>query len=155
MTWSTPLPDAIDQLVLIAKQAEELADVDVRDGPDLADTTATSILYIGWTGGTSETDAETQVAADGMAGDRDLEQSVIRCTASVLVGNGTMSDARRLAYSILDGLGSAIARNRTLNLSQSVLRAQIGSHTLTQQQTNRGVQIAVTAEVELQTFTSR
>jgi hypothetical protein len=152
-SWSTRLPDAIDQLVLIAQQAEELAEVDVRDGPALGDRSKPLVLYIGWTGGEADTDAEAQVAADGLLGNPDVEQSIVRCTASALLGSGTMSEARRAAYAMVSGLGAAIARNRSLN--GTVMRAQIGSHALTQQQTSKGTAIAVTFEVELNNFTGR
>lgn len=153
MDWTSTLPDAIDQLVLLAQQAEELEGVDVRDGPALGDQAATTVVYIGWTGGDSDSDAETQVGADGLAGDRDLEESVIRCTAVARIGNGTISAARRAAYDLVSGVGAVIARNR--NLNGTVMRAEIGSHTLTQQETAKGTHVAVIFEVTYTAFTTR
>lgn len=156
MGWSSSLPAAIDQLVLIAQQAPELEGVEVRDGPVLASDAELSVLYIGWTGGAEDVDADAQVMPDGLAGNPDQEQSVIRCTAWVLTGSTgstDVGDVRRAVYGIVSGLGAAIDRDRTLG--GSVMRAAIGNHTLTQQQTTSGTQAGITFEVNTDAFTLR
>lgn len=153
MGWQSSLPGAIDQLVLIAKQAPELADIVVRDGPQMENDAALSVLYIGWTGGTGDVDADARIIPEGMAGNPDREQSMIQCTAWVVSGSTEIGDVRRAAYAILSGLGAAIDRDRTLN--RTVMRASIGDHTLTQQQTPAGAQVAVAFAVDTDAFTRR
>lgn len=153
MDWASSLPDAYDQLVLIARQAPELAGTTVRDGPAVEDQSKLNVLYIGWTGGTSDTDGEATVSGEGLVGNPDQEQAVIRCTGWVLDGSTDIPTVRRAAYAIMSGLGAAIAANRTLN--STVMRAWIGDHTLTQQQTTGGAQVAITFEVNTLAFTRR
>lgn len=156
MGWQSTLPDAIDQLVLIAQQAPELEGVDVRDGPVLSSSADLMVLYIGWSGDPDDLDAEAQVDAEGLAGNRDVEQTVIRCTAVAAAGEsdaGAIGKVRRAAYGIVSGLGAAIDANRTLN--QAVMRAAIGSHSLTQQSTSGGTKATVTFEVTTGAYTHR
>lgn len=153
MGWQTAIPAALDRLVQIAEQAPELEGVTVRDGPKVEDRTQLKVLYIGWSGGTEDTDVETQVASEGLGGNPDREQATIRCTAWVLAGETDVQSVRQEAYDIASGLGAAIDRDRTLG--GAVMRAAIGSHTLTQQQTGRGAQAALTFEVTTDGYTKR
>lgn len=153
MGWQTAVPDALDRLVQIAKQAPELESVVVRDGPAIEDSTQPRVLYVGWAGGTEDTDAEAQLAEDDLPGNPDREQTTIRCTAWVLTGETDVGSARRLAYGILSGFGAAVDRDR--RLGGAVMRTMLGSHTLTQQQTPAGAQVAITFEVQTDGFTKR
>lgn len=153
MGWHTAVEGAIDALVLIAGQADELQGTTVRDGPAIESAAELQVLYIGWSGGDADTDAEAQLEADGLRGNPDSEQSVIRCTAWVLSGKTAVAPVRQRAYGIVSGLGAAIDRNRTLN--KTVMRAMIGAHTLTQQQTPKGAMAAISFEVDLTAYTRR
>jgi len=153
MGWQTEVPGALARLVEVAEQAPELDGVTVRDGPKIEDSTVRQVLYIGWSGGTEDTDVETQLASEGLGGNPDREQAAIRCTAWVSAGETDVPSVRTAAYAIVSGLGAAIDRDRTLG--GSVMRASIGSHTLTQQQTGRGAQAAITFEVNTDGYTAR
>jgi hypothetical protein len=153
MGWSTSLRPALDRLVQLAQSAESLVGVTVRDGPSLESDTDLRVLYIGWSGGDTDTDAETQVGAEGLDGNPDREASVIRCTAFVRNGDADIPTTRADAYDIVSGLGAALDTDRTLG--GTVMRASIGSHTLTQQQTSRGANVAISFEVDLDAFTIR
>jgi hypothetical protein len=153
MGWSTSLRGAISALVQAATGAPELDGVVVRDGPAVENTDELTVLYIGWTGGTGDTDAETSIQPEGLQGNPDREQAVIRCTAWVMSGSGTVADVRERAYDIVSGLGAVIDRNRTLN--KTVMRAAIGNHSLSQQQTTGGAQAVITFEVDTDAYTVR
>lgn len=153
MDWSTAVPGAIDALVQLAQTAPELEGVVVRDGPMLDNNAEPRVLYIGWTGGTEDVDVEVQVSEEGAGGNPDREQTVIRCTAHAIDGAADIPTARRAAYDMVSGLGAAIDSNRSLN--KTVMRAAIGNHSLTQQQTNKGAEAVVTFEVNTDGYTRR
>lgn len=153
MDWASRLPDIIDRLMEIAGAAPELEDTVVRDGPALESDTDLSVLYIGWGGGTDDTDAEAQVQGEGLGGNPDREQPMVRCTAWVSSGETDLAPVRRAAFGIMSGMGAAVARDR--RLGGLVMRAQMGSYSLTQQQTSRGAQAAVTFEIDMDGYTAR
>lgn len=153
MGWSTAVPGAIDALVQIAQVEPALENVVVRDGPVLGNEAETRVLYVGWTGGTGDVDAEAQLDSEGQMGNPDREQAVIRCTAMVVDGSADIAAARRSAYAIVSGLGAAIDANRTLG--KTVMRASIGGHSLTQQQDGRGAYVAIAFEVLTDGYTRR
>lgn len=153
MAWSSRVPDVLDRLVSIARAASELDGVVVRDGPALEQDTDLQVLYIGWGGGTEDTDVETQVSEDDLAGSPSQETTTIRCTAWARSGDTDITTVRGQVYAIVSGLGAAIDRDR--RLGGLVMRAMIGGHALTQQQTSRGAQAAITFEVVTVAFTAR
>lgn len=153
MGWQTTVPDALARLAQIAGEAPELEGVTVRDGPAIEDATVRRVLYIGWSGGTEDTDVEAQVAGEGLGGTRDQEQATIRCTAWVSAGETDVPPVRAAAYAIVSGLGAALDRDRTLG--GAVMRVSMGGHTLTQQQTSRGAQAAISFEVNTDGYTKR
>lgn len=151
--WSTCLPDAIDALVQALTVAEELQGVAVWDGPQVTKATPKEILSVGFTGVDGDMDAEATTSREGLGGSRDREAFTIRCAAAVLIGTTKIGDARRRAYAIVSATGAVLARHRTLN--GTVMRAQIGSHSLSQDQTNSGAQVIVTFGVDCDAFTRR
>lgn len=150
MRWASKLPDAMDGLVAVFTAAPEMAGVPVRDGPSTSQATVQEILSVGYTGSEDETDAEAQASAEGFNPVRDREQFTIRCAAAVLQGTGSISVARRRAYEIVGGAGAALARDHTLG--GIVLRAMIGTHSLSQDLTDRGVQVVVVFGVDCDAY---
>jgi hypothetical protein len=147
------MPDVLTRLVEMAKAAPELDGVTVRDGPALRQDTDLRVLYIGWGGGTEDTDVDVQIGENDLAGSPSRETATIRCTAWAMTGDTDIPAARGLAYAIVSGLGAAIDRDR--RLGGTVMRAMIGNHTLTQQQTGRGAQAAIGFDVLTDGFTGR
>ncbi|MFI0900566.1 hypothetical protein [Streptomyces sp. NPDC020983] len=137
----------------IAQSAPELVGVVVRDGPMMEQGTDLRVLYIGWGGGTEDTDVETQVSENDLNGSPSQETTTIRCTAWAASGDTDVPSVRAQAYAMVSGLGAAIDRDR--RLGGAVMRAMIGGHALTQQQTSRGAQAALTFEVTTSGFTGR
>jgi hypothetical protein len=153
MGWSSRVPDILDRLVEIARVAPDLAGVVVRDGPVMEQDTDLRVLYIGWGGGTEDTDVDAQVSEDDLSGSPSEETVTIRCTAWVASGDTDPAVVRTAAYGIVSGLGAAIDADR--RLGGLVMRAAIGGHTLTQQQTSRGAQAAISFHVVTTGFTAR
>jgi hypothetical protein len=151
--WTSTVPAAIDALVRIFAAAPELEGVVVRDGPAIESTAALEVLSVGWTGVEGETDIESQFVGEGLGGNPDREQSSIRCAAAVLAGNTDVVAARARAYALMTGAATAIARDRTLQ--RTVMRAMIGSHSLSQDQTDRGLQAVVVFTVDCDAYTVR
>lgn len=153
MGWSSRVPDILAALVAFAQSAPELVGVVVRDGPVMEQGTDLQVLYIGWGGGAEDTDVDVQVSEDDLAGSPSQESVTVRCTAWVASGDTDTVTARAAAYGIVSGLGAAIDRDR--RLGGVVMRAMIGGHTLTQQQTPRGAQAAISFDVVTSGFTAR
>ncbi|MEV7394345.1 hypothetical protein [Streptomyces sp. NPDC091215] len=151
MAWATKLPAAISRLVTVFSTWPGLADVTVVDGPTLSKQTFTEVVTVGWTGGEDDADAEATISPEGAGGSPDREQFTIRCAAAVLLGSDDVPGARARAYDLLSEAGAALAANRTLN--GLVLRAMVGSHSLTQDRTQQGTQATVVFEVSCDAYT--
>jgi len=151
MAWSSKLPTAMDRLVAVFGAWPALADVTVLDGPSTSQKTLQQVLTVGWTGGDDETDAESTLLTEGVGGGIDREQFTIRCAVAVLVGADDLSGARRRAYAVLSEAGAAIGADRTLG--GVVMRAMIGSHSLSQGLTPKGAQAVLVFEVSCDAYT--
>lgn len=151
MAWTSKVPAAIDALVAMFTTAEGLADVTVRDGASVSQARVSEIVSVGYTGTEGENDADAIVSAEGLGGSPDREQFTIRCAAAALSGATDMPAARARAYELFGAAAAAIAANRTLN--GVVMRAMVGSHSLTQDQTDQGAQAVVTFEVSCDAYT--
>ncbi|MEV6791249.1 hypothetical protein AB0M87_04440 [Streptomyces sp. NPDC051320] len=153
MEWASKVPDAMDALVVAFRTSSGLEGVTVWDGPTVSKATPQEMLSVGFTGVDGETDAESSSAAAGMTTRRDMETFTVRCAAAVLRGSTDVAAVRRRAYELLAAAGEAIARDETLG--GVVLRAMVGSHTLTQDQTSNGAQAVVAFGVDCEAFTGR
>jgi hypothetical protein len=151
--WTSKLPAAMDALVTAFNAAPELAGVTVRDGPSTSQATVREVISVGYTGTEGESDAESQLMTEGLGGSSDREQFTIRCAAAALRGTTDLPAARRRAYELLSAAGAAIARDRTLG--GAVMRAMVGSHSLTQGQTSDGAQAVVVFEVSCDAYSGR
>jgi hypothetical protein len=143
----------MDALVAAFNAAPELAGVTVRDGPSTSQATVREVISVGYTGTEGESDAESQLMTEGLGGSSDREQFTIRCAAAALRGTTDLPAARRRAYELLSAAGAAIARDRTLG--GAVMRAMVGSHSLTQGQTSDGAQAVVVFEVSCDAYSGR
>lgn len=151
MPWMSKLPGAVDGLVAVFGAWPGLSGVTVLDGPSTSQTTLSEVLTVGWTGGDDETDAESTLLTEGLGGSPDREQFTIRCAAAVLRGTNDLPGARRRAYELLGEAGAAIAADRTLQ--RAVMRAMVGSHSLSQELTQQGAQAIVVFEVSCDAYT--
>lgn len=151
MPWMSKLPAAVDGLVAVFGAWPGLSGVTVLDGPSTSQKTLSEVLTVGWTGGDDETDAESTLLTEGLGGSPDREQFTIRCAAAVLRGTEDLPGARRRAYELLGEAGAAIGADRTLQ--RAVMRAMVGSHSLSQELTQQGAQAIVTFEVSCDAYT--
>ena len=152
MAWTSRLPAAMDALVAAFNAAPELAGVTVRDGPSASQATVREVISVGYTGAEGESDADSQLTTEGL-GDPSREQFSIRCAAAALRGTTDLPAARQRAYELLSAAGAAIAQDRTLG--GAVMRALVGSHSLTQGQTADGAQAVVVFEVSCDAYSGR
>lgn len=150
MAWTSRLPAAMDSLAAALERWAGLAGVTVRDGPSTSQATVQEVVSVGYTGGDGESDAESTLLTEGLGGGVDREQFTIRCAAAVLQGGDDIAGARRRAYELLAQAGAAIAADRSLG--GSVMRAMVGSHSLTQGLTPQGAQVVVVFEVSCDAY---
>jgi hypothetical protein len=153
MGWASTVPTAIDGLVQVFTLAPELDGVQVMDGPAIVSQAQPRVLAVGWTAVPGETAVETQNAPEGLAGNPDFEQFLIRCTAAVIGGATDVKAVRDAAYGILSSAGAVIAQDR--RLGGAVMRATMGSHSLMQEQTDRGAQALLVFEIDCEAYTRR
>jgi hypothetical protein len=152
MDWATRVPGTIDALVQVFQTAPELDGVLIMDGPEIGPKAAARVLSVGWTAIEGETAVESQVTAEGLAGNPDREGFTVRCTAAVVGGATDVPAVRRAAYELLTAAGAVIARNRRLG---GAMRVQMGRHSLMQGQTNKGAQALLVFDVDVDSFTRR
>lgn len=130
MAWSPTTPAALAAILGLFQSAPALAaPVEVRYGPVVTSSPALQVVIVGWGGQASDTlAADGTLAAEGLAGNPDREQYVIRCSALVLDGGGDLMEATVRAFQLVTACGAALAANRTL--SGLVLRAGISGAAL-------------------------
>lgn len=147
--WGSSVPDAIDALVLILKQAG-LEDCDVVDGLAVEGSSRTAALTVGAGSNDDPTAVDGTSAHEGLALGRDREQYGIRCVLEVVDGSGDLPATRRRAYALLGVVGGALAANPTLN--GVVLMAGIGTHGYAQDQDERGASAVIAFTVDVDSF---
>jgi len=149
--WQSKVPAAIDALVTTFQTADGLRDVTVRDGASVSKARVLEIVSVGYTGIEGQADVDAIAATEGLGGSPDREQFSIRCVVAATSGGTDMPAARKRAYELFGAAAAAIAANRTLN--GEVMRAMVGSHSLTQYQTDQGAQAAVAFTVDCDAYT--
>lgn len=150
MAWASKLPAAIDGLVTVFGAWPGLSGVKILDGPSTSQKSLSEVVTVGWTGGEDESDAESTLLTEGLGGVLDREQFTIRCAAAVLRGTDDLPGARARAYGLLTEAGAALGQDRTLQ--GAVMRAMVGSHSLSQDLTQQGAQAVVTFSVECDAY---
>jgi hypothetical protein len=153
MTWTSSVPQAIDALVQAYTAAEEFAGVTVWDGPTVSKATPREMLAVGFSSDDAESDVDASSLTEGLAASPDRETYTIRCAAAVLTGSTDIAAARRRAYELYAAAGAVVARDP--RLGGAVMRARLGTHTLTQAQTDRGAQAVVIFGIACDAFTGR
>lgn len=153
MAWTSTVPAAIDALVQAFAVAPGLEGVQVQDGPAVASQAAIRVLSVGWAGLFGEAVVDAQSSPDSLAGSRSAEEYTIRCTAAVLMGSTGVQPARNTVYAIFNAAGAEIVRDQTLG--HTVTRAYVGAHSLVPEQTDKGVQMNLVFEVNVEAFTRR
>lgn len=143
----------MDALVAVFTAALSPQGVTVRDGASVSQAGVLEIVSVGYTGAEGENDADSTLLTEGLGGEPDREQFTIRCAAAALKGATDLPAARRRAYELFHSAAAAIAANRTLN--RTVMRAMVSSHSLTQDQTDKGAQAVVVFTVECDSYTGR
>lgn len=149
--YQSKIPIAIDALVAIFGSADGLQGLAIRDGASVDQSRVMEVLSVGYTGMEGEADAEALSVTEGLGGSPDRERFTIRCVVVVATGGTNMPAARRRVYELFGAAAAAIAANRTLD--GAVMRAMVGSQSLTQYQTDQGAQAAVAFGVECDAFT--
>lgn len=152
MTWSSTVPAALTAILELFKSAD-LGGAEVFDGPEVTGSGALDVVIVGWDGtGSDRLAADGTVTIEGLAGDPDREQYVIRCAAMALNGGGDLAAARARAYELAAACGALIAANRTLG--GLVLRAGVTSQSLRQDQPTGGARASVEFGVGVDAYTS-
>lgn len=152
MAWTSTVPAAINGLVAVFKAADGLSGVTVLDGPAIASQAALKVLAVGWTSVMGEVAVEAQSAPDALGGRRSEEEYTVRCTVAVLSGSTGVGAARESAYGIFGAACDAVGQDQ--RLGGAVMRAYVGGHSLVPEQTDRGMQINLTFEVNVEAFTA-
>lgn len=153
MAWASTVPAAINGLMEAFKASDGLSGVKVLDGPAITSQAALKVLAVGWTSVTGEVAVEAQSVPDALGGQRSEEEYVVRCTVAVLVGSTDVGAARESAYSIFSAACDAVGQDQ--RLGGAVMRAYVGGHSLVPEQTDRGMQINLVFEVNVEAFTAR
>lgn len=153
MAWTSTVPAAMSGLVGAFKASDALPGVKVLDGPAITSQSVLKVLAVGWTPIMGEAAVEVQSAPDALGGRRSEEEYTIRCTVATLAGSPDVGAAREAAYDIFAAACDAIGQDRSLG--KSVMRAYVGGHSLVPEQTDRGMQINLVFEVNVEAFTTR
>jgi hypothetical protein len=153
MAWASTVPAAISGLVAAFKASDGLPGVKVLDGPAITSQAVLKVLAVGWTPIVGEAAVEAQSAPDALSGNRSEEQYTVRCTVATLAGSTDVGAAREAAYDIFSAACDAIGQDQSLG--KSVMRAYVGGHSLVPEQIDRGMQINLVFEVNVEAFTSR
>jgi hypothetical protein len=143
MTWATTAPAAIAKMIAMFTIWPGLADVELKDGPVIANPSAPEVLGIAW----AETEDDLAVegafsqAGQGAGGYRDLDTYTIHCALGVLIGGDDQAAAivacRDRAFELLHETGECLATDPTLG--RLVFNAGIGSWSLRPDNTDDGI----------------
>jgi len=151
MNWGSTIPAAISALVTAFQEANP--NVQVSDGPLLADESILESITVGFDGGDGKA-AQAELMQDGWASGPAQEQYTVFCSCSALSGDPSdtaQSDVRATAFEILDNCSNALATDPTLG--DVVLRALPRDVTVTQLKDTDGVACIIRFGVQIEAFT--
>lgn len=153
MTYASTVPAAITGLINAFTAAPGLAGVDVRDGPQVPDTSASEAVFVGWDGDPAHTsDAWTsQESQEGLGAQRNLEDYTVHCSAMVLNGDGDLPAARERALALRAAAGAAVMADQ--QLGGAVMRAVFSAGSGQQVPTENGIKVIVLFDVDCSAFT--
>ena len=121
MTWGLAAPDTVDALVALAEQLKVgIADLEVADGGKVTKTAVKAIVF---SFNDPNADAIEHQLEDAGFTENQADQFTVNCRTEALV-TGTLSRARRDAYSVLVAFADLLYADPTLNdrVSQAVIR---------------------------------
>ena len=155
MPYYSSVPAAITGILAAFRTSPALglAEVPVRDGPQLTAEPGLEAVAVGYTGDQAQDIVTGTASPEGLAVLPDRERYAVTCCIEVLDGEGNMADARARAYAIHAACGAAIAVDHTLG--KAVLSASLGIGSLRQQQTANGLLARITFPVNIDAYTSR
>lgn len=151
--WASSVPGAVDGLLGLFRTAGALGGVSVLDGPTVTADPISEAITVGFEDGTSSA-VEATSSGEGLSRARDREQYAITCAVEVLLGSSTDTPAaRRRAYELLGVVGQVLAENQ--RLGGAVMLAEVGTHSLSQEQTPQGAVARIVFGVDCDAFTIR
>jgi hypothetical protein len=127
-------------------------DGEVRDGPDVGDSSAREVITVGYVGPDDDTAAEAAEVRGDMGGARDKESYDIHCATAVLIGDEGTAGARVRAFALLGQCGDWLRRSR--NLGGAVMSARISTWTLRDDSTTGGAYCRIRFDVHVEAFTA-
>lgn len=150
--WSSSVPEAYDALVALLTSAAAMEGARVLDGPVVSEDPIMEAVIVGFEDESAAAVEEGTNEPEGLARARDRETFTINCAVMVMLGASTdMPAARRRAYELFGAVGRVLADDP--QLGKSVTMATLGSHTLTQPQTDQGALAQITFGVDCQSYT--
>lgn len=153
MAYASTVPAAITALLTAFTGASGLAGVEVRDGPQVPDTSADEAVYVGWTGdGAHGDDAWTsQETTEGLGGVRDREKYSVHCCVMVLNHDEDLATARARAFALRAAAGAAVEADQTLG--RVVMRATFGTGSGRQVPVTGGIAVYALFDVDCDAWT--
>lgn len=149
--WTSSVPGAIDNLMTLLREEPLLTGVTVLDGPTVTSDPIFESVTVGFEDPETSAAVTSTSAPEGLARARDLETFTIACAAEVLLSASTdLPAARRRAYELLGFVGQVLAARHTLN--NAVMMANLGTHTLSQEQVDQGVLVRIAFGVDCEAF---
>jgi hypothetical protein len=160
--YTSTVPAAITGLIAVFKAAPALEGVAIHDGPNVSESKALEAIAVGFTGEhlsrtgaypeIAQPVAEVTASLDGQLSLMSVrEQYPLRCMVAVMNGAKNIAAARTRAYELLSACGAAVAADK--KLGGAVALAMLGSHTLSQQQMQRGAVATIVFEVNCDAWT--
>lgn len=147
------IPAALDGLVSLMSSSPDLSGVHVYDGAAVIPAGIAEGISVGWTDEDSGARAvESTADLEGLDVGTLREQYTISCLIQVVNGGKDLPSVRERAFELLAAVGDVLAASPTLG--GSVMSARVGSSTLSQQQTLKGVAARVYFAVMVDAFQS-
>lgn len=146
MSWSSTAPAALAALHLAATSLESDT-VGVYDGPNVSGTAKRAAIIVGYESDTSAA-IEHQFDFASAAVSPTRETYVINNHIIAVKGGNDIAGARVLAYQILGQFGELLAQDPFLG--GVVMSCRISDASLTQAQTKRGAEVALSVAVTVQ-----
>ena len=153
MAYASTVPAAIT--ALLAAFTAALPGVEVRDGPQVPDTSADEAVYVGWDGDPSySSDAWTsQETPEGLGPQTNRETFTVHCSVMVLNHDEDLAAARARALALRAAAGAAVMADPSLG--RAVMRAVFSAGAGRQIPTAAGITVHVLFDVDCDAFTAR
>jgi hypothetical protein len=153
VAYISTVPDALAALAAMLSAADALADVEVVDGPPVANLAAMEVVAIGYSPSEDVDAVEMTTGFGDLADSTDRETYIIHCSLGVINGDRILVAARERAYELFDAIAATVAEDAQLR--KSVMHAGMGSHSLRQGDTDRGMLARINFDINCDAFTGR